>query len=294
MKLEECGLRMQRVASSSEVLDDGNVLTSEEPLEVHDMTPRWVRCLPSCLQSIGGICFCFVFLLVYFPLFGCLFFLLSGPFVFLSIVCVVPFRRKMFDEYAENSDIVVGRVVERIKSVYKFFSTTGERHEVVVEYYVDSSTFRKTFRVSKSDYDGDEFTMDSTMELLVIHDKPKSAMRKESLERCIEKLLGPLIGWWKMILSLFQCVFAPMLIIDLWSPQMSDRETLERVCILGVISFALTALGFWWWDPVTKEAKYFLESAEQVRGDEETTEDATRSNNRDSLIVPLLSAVTGV
>jgi len=171
--------------------------------EVQDMTPRFILCLPTCLQRvIGSQCFFFVlFSVVFYPV------VLPpwGPMILLEALFITPATRRLLRDYQEQSDIVEGRIVERSKHILKFFNNTRQVMYITVEYYVgDDGTYRKEFFIN-SQWVQEVLGLISTVELLVIQGKPKSAMIKPTMETNITNYCSDQC-WKQGLLGLFMDV----------------------------------------------------------------------------------------
>jgi len=252
----------------------------EDVPQVLDMTPRFFLCLPKCLQFVVLCFFVVVLSVITFPL--------MGPMIILTTLFPAPSTRQLLRDYEEKSDIVEGRVVERGPLTFKFLSSIENGFCITVEYSVGDGTFRKKFQVSKEQYD--EFTMSSTLGLLVVSGKPKSAMLKTSAFLSDQHQAR----WKRILLGILVSLFAPVYLAAMYmNDSLFSWDAVRHGCVIGVISFvaAYVLLYCWWWDHVAKQNHVFLESAERVGGDDY---EAMPLNNQDSLTAPLLSVVTGM
>jgi len=254
------------------------------------MTPRFILCLPKCLQIVVSWCY-FTVLVVTFPL-------LLGPVVLLKVLFVMPATRRLLRDYQEQSDIVEGRIVERSKHILKFFNNTRQVTCITVEYNVgDDGTYRKEFLIN-SQCIQEVLGFTSTVELLVIHGKPKSAMIKLGMEMNIKgycsdhywkiKPLGRgfviITSYWiaEVLYCLGLSFWAQVFLISIFTHvSMFSWNTLLHGCVLGVFLFVITALLYWWWDPVTTRKHAFLENAELVDGNDGRAEASMPFDNHD-------------
>jgi hypothetical protein len=214
--------------------------------------------------------------------------------IILFALFLMPAARQLLRDYEEKSDIVEGRVVERYPLTVKFFTSISSGFCITVEYNVGDATFRKKFRILKEQYD--EFTMNSTLDLLVVPGKPKSAMLKATIEQSTAVMSDRHQARWKhinILLGILASLFVPVHLAHMY---MGDSwfswGAVRHGCVIGVISSLVAYILYWWWDPVAKRNHAFLESAERVGGDDDDEQPIMPSDN--SLTAPLLSVVTGI
>jgi len=276
---------MQRASSLTMHVEAPFADIEDSPQELRDLTPRFILFLPKCLQIVV---YCLFAMLV-----GSVFFALVGPMTLLMALFVTPATRSMLRDFQEQSDIVEGRVVEQTKQLWKFLNSTSQGWYITVQYNVHEATYRKKFRMSQELHEELGLTLGNSVELFVIHGKPKSAMIKSAVEKSIATQSDER---WKQLLAglCFSIIIPVYLIVIFTHVSMFSWNTVLHGCVLGVVLFGVTVLLYWWWDPVTKQKHAFLESAERVGEDDVEADAFVPLDNHDSLTAPLLSAVTGL
>lgn len=272
-------------------VSDGAHHQEDDVTLVEDGTPRLIRSLPKPLQ----------FLCLILVGYACIF--IMGPITVLTILFVTPSIRRMVQEYRDeerSGNVVLGRVVDRTKQKYKFCTVNSEKHFVTVEYNVGESTYRKKFGMTKAQFDEKvEYTISSTVELLVLLGLPKSAMLKETIET-LEKVHQE-SSWWCWLWQLTSNIIFLCFVYPVFLTQAATRapffswDNLAHGCILGLVLFGIGALLFWWLNLVGKQETAFKDSAELVGAEEDDDDDTANVSTlpNDSLTAPLLSAVTG-